>query len=141
MSQTPASVIGLDIGNVRVGVSRASWPVGLPTPMMTLKNDGEFLDNLMQLAEKEGVKFIVVGRPRGMNSQETNQTAYVDSLIGQIKAKINRPVYTQDEAVTSVKAEEELKLRGKPYQKEDIDALSATYILEDYLREHEDVET
>lgn len=141
MDQTPSSVIGLDIGTVRVGVSRASWPVGLPSPMLTLKNDVNFLDNLAHLVEREKVKFIVAGRPRGMNSQETSQTAYVDKLIEQIKTRIGRPVYTQDEAVTSVRAEEELKLRGKPYQKEDIDALSATYILEDYLREHEDVKT
>jgi RNase H-fold protein (predicted Holliday junction resolvase) len=31
-------------------------------------------------------------------------------------------------------AEAELKARGKPFTKEAIDALSATYILEDYLR-------
>jgi RNase H-fold protein (predicted Holliday junction resolvase) len=41
----------------------------------------------------------------------------------------------QDEAATSRQAESELQARGKPYSKEDIDALSATYILEDFISE------
>jgi RNase H-fold protein (predicted Holliday junction resolvase) len=41
-----------------------------------------------------------------------------------------------DEAVTSTRAEAELQSRRKPYAKEDIDMLSAVYILEDFLREH-----
>jgi RNase H-fold protein (predicted Holliday junction resolvase) len=42
----------------------------------------------------------------------------------------------QDEAVTSKRAEAELEARGKPYQRGDIDALAATYILEDFLAGH-----
>ncbi len=137
MGQSSASVIGLDIGTVRIGVSKASWPVGLPSPMTTLINNQAFWDNFTQLVKEENVKFIIVGRPRDMSSQVTKQTAYVDNFIAQIKAKIDRPLYIQDEAVTSIRAEEELKARGKPYKKEDIDALSATYILEDYLRDHQ----
>jgi RNase H-fold protein (predicted Holliday junction resolvase) len=54
-------------------------------------------------------------------------------VLGQ---KLPLPISWQDEAVTSVRAEEELRARGKPYVREDIDALAATYILEDYLHEH-----
>ena len=42
----------------------------------------------------------------------------------------------QDEALTSVKAEEELKDRKSPYEKGDIDSLAATYILQDYIEEN-----
>ena len=40
----------------------------------------------------------------------------------------------QDEAVTSVEAEQRLKNRGKPYSKGDIDAEAAAMILDDYLK-------
>jgi RNase H-fold protein (predicted Holliday junction resolvase) len=46
-------------------------------------------------------------------------------------------VVFQDEALTSRKAESELNKRGKPYAKGDVDALAATYILEDYLTQQE----
>ncbi len=42
----------------------------------------------------------------------------------------------QDEAVTSKHAEAELESRGKPYERGDIDALAATYILQDWLAEN-----
>ena len=42
----------------------------------------------------------------------------------------------QDEALTSHHAEEELEARGKPYERGDIDALAATYIVQDWLDGH-----
>jgi len=44
-------------------------------------------------------------------------------------------IETADEALTSVRAKEELQSRGKPYEKGDVDALAATLILDDYLKE------
>ena len=57
----------------------------------------------------------------------------------QLKQSFNLPVYFQDEAVTSKQAEAELQARGKHYEKSDIDALAATYILEDWLGEHKEI--
>jgi RNase H-fold protein (predicted Holliday junction resolvase) len=39
--------------------------------------------------------------------------------------------------LTSKLAETELEKRGKPYKKSDIDALAATYILDDYISAHQ----
>jgi RNase H-fold protein (predicted Holliday junction resolvase) len=50
-----------------------------------------------------------------------------------LEKNIDIPVYRQDEAVTSLQATAELSSRGKPYSKAAIDALAATYILDDFL--------
>jgi RNase H-fold protein (predicted Holliday junction resolvase) len=50
-----------------------------------------------------------------------------------MQIKTGFKVIFQDEAVTSKQAVSELISRGKAYVKEDIDALAAAYILEDYL--------
>lgn len=131
-----STIIGLDIGTVRVGVSRALWPEGIPVPLTTITNDLSFMENLAKLINEEDVGLIVIGRPRGLNSQQTKQTNYVDELIETIKQVVKLPIYWQDEALTSVKAENELMARKKPFKKEDIDALSATYILEDFMLDH-----
>ena len=55
--------------------------------------------------------------------------------MNELRERIDLPVIAQDEAATSVKATEELESRGKPYDKGAIDALAATYILEDYLHD------
>ncbi len=136
MTDNDTSVIGLDIGSRRIGVARATWPDGLPAPLTTLTNDDSLLQQLKLLVAAERVVVIVVGRPRGMASQVTEQTRYVDNFTEKIRSEFKLPLYVYDEAGTSLKAEEELRSRSRPYTKADIDALSATYILEDFLAEH-----
>jgi RNase H-fold protein (predicted Holliday junction resolvase) len=52
-----------------------------------------------------------------------------------MKQKLGISPLLQDEALTSSRAEAELKARKKAYGKGDIDSLAATLILDDYLRE------
>jgi putative transcription antitermination factor YqgF len=136
MSQVSASIIGLDIGSKRIGLAKAIWPDGLPSPLVTLNNDQQFFDNLVAIINNENVQLLVAGRPRGLNAQETQQTSYADNFMIEIKQRLTLPLYWVDESLTSIKAEEELKQRKRPYSKEDIDSLSATYILEDFMHEH-----
>lgn len=137
MSQIITSILGLDIGSKRIGIAKSLWPDGIANPYITLKNDAEFLDQLKKIIDDESIKFIVTGYPRGLSSQITKQTDYVKSFIAQLQTHLNLPIYVVDEALTSIKAEQELKQRkGVVYTKEDIDSLSATYILEDFILEH-----
>ncbi len=76
---------------------------------------------------------IVIGLPRNMDGQDTSQTTAVRAFSNRLKDELGIPITWQDEAATSAKAIDELNARGKPFVKEDIDALAATYILEDYL--------
>ena len=133
VNRTNSSVIGLDIGTVRIGVAKAYWPDGIPTPYTTLANDDSLIANLKQIIDSENVSLLVIGLPRNMNSQSTKQTDYVKRFAKGLSKTTGLPVRFQDEAVTSIRAEEELRARGKAYDKGDIDKLSASYILDDYL--------
>jgi putative Holliday junction resolvase len=125
--------LALDVGSKRIGVAVASLTYKLPRPLCTLANDDKFFDALNGLVATESVGVLVVGLPRGLSGQETGQTKYVRDFVDQLKANTNLAIYFQDEALSSTRAEEELTARGKIYEKGDIDALAATYILEDYL--------
>ena len=57
-------------------------------------------------------------------------------FIKLLKQHVHIPIFTQDETLSSVRAEKELRERKIGYNKESVDALAATYILEDFLREH-----
>jgi putative Holliday junction resolvase len=100
-----------------------------------MPNDSSTAEALRKLCEREGVVEIVIGLPRGLEGQDTAQTAVARSAGMELARQLDLPTSWQDEALTSAQAEAELKSRGKPYAKGDIDALAATYILEDYLRE------
>ena len=135
MTSATGTILALDVGAARIGLALASHVARLARPYGALAHGDDVLDRLREICDKERVSQVVIGLPRGMSGQATQQTATVESF-GQRLESLGLPVHWQDEAVTSVRAEEELRSRGKSYTKGDIDALAATYILEDYLHEN-----
>lgn len=136
MNTSPAKIQGLlalDVGEKRVGVAMTNTFTRLPSPLATLLRDDNFWKKLENVIDENDVNIIIVGLPRNLRGDETKQTIQTRTFIKEIKSKFKVNVIEQDEALTSVNAEKELKARGKPFAKEDIDSLAATYILEDYL--------
>lgn len=129
------SILALDVGTVRIGVARASSDIRISSPLTTIAHDESVWLRLHELITQENARTVVVGIPRGLDGQDTPQTQYCRQFATNLAQRTTCDIELQDEAVTSVKAEEELRSRGKPYEKSDIDALAATYILEDYLQE------
>lgn len=128
-----SNILSLDVGERRVGVAIASLIARFPRPLTTLDNTDDIWSEIMALATDHDVDTIVVGLPRNLSGDDTAQTQYVRAFSEKLTAY---KVHFQDEALTSHKAEQELNAKGKPYSKGDIDALAATYILEDYLTVH-----
>ena len=128
-----SSILALDMGQARVGVAQASAQSRLATPLTTINNDANFKTTIAKLIDQHQVIALVVGLPRGLNGQLTEQTKLVRAAVADLKTTLTVPIYEQDESLTSVQAEIELTNRGKAYNKGDIDALAATYILEDFL--------
>jgi putative Holliday junction resolvase len=133
MPITRKSVLALDVGQARVGVALASMAARLPGPYVTLQRGDRFFEELRGIIRQEDVGTIVVGLPRGLDGQSTAQTAAIARFVKELKRHFDLPVHLQDEAVTSRQAEAELQSRRKIYAKGDIDALAATYILQDWL--------
>ncbi|HUC87845.1 MAG TPA: Holliday junction resolvase RuvX [Candidatus Binatia bacterium] len=136
MQKAPKQLLALDVGDKRIGVALASQLARLAAPYTTLQRSDQTLEDLKQLVEAENIVIVVVGLPRGLAGQETAQTKLTKDFGEQLKAKLNIPVFWQDEAATSIKAETELDTRRKISTKADVDALAATYILEDFLRDN-----
>ncbi|HSX29983.1 MAG TPA: Holliday junction resolvase RuvX [Candidatus Saccharimonadales bacterium] len=133
---TPSTVLAFDVGERRIGVAVANGVARIAAPLTTLANEGDIAATIAQLVHDQQASALVLGLPRGLDGQETAQTRLIRQFGEHIRGVVGVPLYWQDEAVTSAQAEAELKHRGKPYVKADIDALSATYILEDYLRDN-----
>ncbi|HEX9153874.1 MAG TPA: Holliday junction resolvase RuvX [Candidatus Saccharimonadales bacterium] len=139
MLNSDDSILALDVGGQRIGVAKANAIARIASPLRTIENGDDVMSVIQRIVQQEQVAVMVVGHPRGLSGQTTDQTRIVESFADALRKHLNIPVNMQDEAVTSQKAEDELKQRGKPYQKGDIDALAAVYILEDFLSDHPEV--
>jgi len=129
-----ASVLGLDVGQKRIGVAVADLQLRFARSLPTIENNTTVADAINRLLEEHGVAQLIVGYPRDINGKAGAQAALTEQFIESLALPGTIQVIWQDETLTSVKAEEELELRGKPYTKGEIDALAALFILEDYLR-------
>lgn len=136
--QITNNIVALDLGSRRVGVAIANGVARLPHAHSTLINDETFWDKLHILLDSEDIKQIVIGLPRGLDGQETPQTKLVRTFAAEIAEKTGLPVNFQDEAVTSVLAEENLSQTTKGYTRDMIDAVAAAIILKDYLDSQEE---
>lgn len=133
---TGGALLGLDIGSQRVGVAVARAGVRIAHPLTTLQAGASVHEAIAALAREHQVEAVVAGWPRGLAGQHTVQTEATEQFVDRLRALTAVPVILQDEALTSQKAEAELRARNKPFAKADVDALAATYILEDYMSEH-----
>lgn len=128
------TLLALDVGEKRIGVALADDAVRIAVAYDTIEVDGNELVQIAKLIVDEDVATIVVGYPRNQSGEPTKQTAYVEQFAAQL-ADMGPDIVYQDESLTSVKAEEYLKRQKRPYTKGDIDALAASFILEDFLEQ------
>ena len=133
MLTSSQSIVALDVGAKRIGVASANAVARIAHPLTTLDHGEHIMSDIQRLVANEQAAMVVVGLPRGLSGQETDQTRTIQSFGARLEEHLSVPLHWQDEAVTSAQAEAELEKRGKPYTKGDIDAQAAAIILQDYL--------
>ena len=127
--------LALDVGDKRIGAAMTNSIARLPQPLTTLNVDENIMNQISDLIKANQISELIIGLPRGLNGQETDQTKKIRKFNDEISSILNIPIFLIDEAGTSVQAKEELESRKKAYSKSDVDSLAASYILEDYLNE------
>jgi putative Holliday junction resolvase len=136
MSKRPIqrpNYLGVDFGGKRIGVARAGSIAKLAEPLVTIPADGTEVARIMELAAKEDAGTIVVGLPRGLDGQHTEQTGLAEKFASVLKES-GLKVVMVDEALTSHAAEGFLKTKHRPgWVHEDVDNIAAMILLDDYL--------
>ena len=129
---TKQTLLALDVGEKRIGVAVADTSVKIAIAYDTVQVDGTEIEQIARIIGLEGAGKVIIGYPRNQQGETTKQTEFVEQFAQQLK-DIAPEIVFQDESLTSVKAEEFLKRQKKPYEKGDVDALAASFILQDYL--------
>jgi putative holliday junction resolvase len=136
-------IVGLDIGERRIGVAISDATATLARPVGVLVRAGSDADALRLVAdeiarlasEEDGVASVVIGLPRRLDGTANDMTPRVQAFAEQLSAASGLPVDLQDERLSSREAESRLAVREKDWRarKKKLDAAAAAIILQDYL--------
>jgi putative Holliday junction resolvase len=146
----PVRALGVDLGRRRIGLARSDASGILATPWRALAAGASPRDSAGRLAallEDEAardaslleVDRIVVGLPRRLSGEETDQSAEARLFAKAIAELTGLAVHLQDERLTSREAESRLAIRERDWRvrKARLDAAAAAIILQDYLDAHQ----
>ena len=137
--------LGVDYGLKRIGLALSDATGMLARPWKTLivagvsRQADELAREIETLREEnDGLAAVVLGHPRRLSGEPTEQTAAVDALAERLRALTTVTVVLQDERLSSREAESFLARREKDWRKRKplLDAAAAAVILQDYLDAH-----
>ena len=127
--------MSLDVGTKRIGVAISDFLHILAIGNCTIARnpEEEAIEKIKKLAYENKIKTIVVGVPLNMDGSEGNQAK--DCIWFANNLKKDFEIVFEDERLTSMQAEENLKSRKIDFRKhkELVDIESACIILEQYL--------
>jgi putative Holliday junction resolvase len=136
-------VLGIDYGERRIGLALSDATGFLASPWKKIANDANLGAAARRLAEEVraleadegGLGAIVIGLPRRLNGEPTDQTARVQKLAQLLAAEVRVPITLQDERLTSHEADALLAERERDWRrrKDQLDAMAAALILQDFL--------
>lgn len=122
-------ILGIDYGGKRTGLALGDTVTKIATPMDTFTSTGdELVSELMDLIEMEDISKVVVGLPLNENGEETEQSKKVEEFVRDLKSRLEIPVVTVDEYLTTKAAAEVTRMTGG-----DTDAVAAAKILDEYF--------
>ena len=129
-------LLGLDVGEKRVGVAICDETQTLAHPLLTLKRTSKKEDfaKLAALCREHAITKVIVGLPKTLRGEEGPQAQRVRRYAGELQAALNLPIDFWDERYSSVDAQERLTSASrKTRAKGDIDSAAAAIILQGYL--------
>ena len=133
-----ARILSIDYGKKRTGIA-VTDPLQIIAGGLATVSTSELFDWLKAYIAKEAVERIVIGEPRQPNGEPSENLQRVQQFVNRWRKAVPEvPIEYYDERFTSVLAHQAMLDGGlKKKARQDkalVDEISATIILEDYLR-------
>ena len=132
-------ILAIDYGKKRTGLA-VTDPLRIIANGLATISTSDIFDYLTQYVAKESVDQLVIGKPILPNGQPSENLARVENFVNRWrKLHPEMPIDYYDERFTSVIAHQAMIAGGvkKKTRREDkglVDEISATIILQDYMR-------
>jgi putative Holliday junction resolvase len=133
----PGPVLGLDLGDVRIGVAISDPERRVAVPVGTVhvgRPPGELLA-IAELVRERGASLIVVGLPLSLRGEHGTRAGHAHAFADALEGVVEVSIELQDERLSTVEAERALAAtggRGRARRRV-VDASAATVILQAWL--------
>ena len=133
---SPGAVLGLDLGQSRIGVAISDPDRRVAVPIGTIRTGAPAdVKAIAALVEGHAVTEIVVGHPVRMSGEPGTAAHHAERFAEALQGFLGLPVHLQDERLTTVEAERKLAgagIRGRA-RRAVVDESAATLILQAFL--------
>ena len=127
--------MGIDFGEVRIGIALSDPLQIISQPYRVIPNDDDTISEIKNIIKSEEVRKIILGLPLNLDGEDTKKTLEVREFSEVLKSNVDIPVIFWDERYTTVEANEELKRMGYGIaeSRKVIDKVAASIILKNYM--------
>ena len=130
-------ILAIDYGKRRTGLA-VTDELQLIAGGLTTVDTKVLIEYLLDYMNREPVERIIVGLPKQMNNQLSENMVRIEPFVNRLRKLVDVPVEYYDERFTSVLAqkailESGMKKQARRNNKELIDEISATIILQSYM--------
>jgi len=132
----PGRVLGLDLGDARIGVAISDDARRMAVPLGTVRTGAPAdLRAIADLIREHGVTLVVVGHPLQLSGESGERAHHAERFAAAIREALDVPVQLQDERLSTVEADRALRETGASGRdrRRTIDRSAATVILQAWL--------
>jgi putative Holliday junction resolvase len=132
----PGRVLGLDLGDVRIGVAISDPGRRLAVPLGTVHTGAPAdLKAIASLVREHDVTLVVLGHPLLLSGRAGERARHAEAFAEALRAVLAVPVVLQDERLSTVEAERALRDAGAGgrARRRAVDRSAATVILQAFL--------
>jgi putative Holliday junction resolvase len=129
-------ILGLDLGDVRIGVAITDPGRRVAVPMGTVHTGAPAdLKAIARLVRDHEVTMVVVGHPLKMSGAQGTRARHAEEFVAALRQVLPVPVVLQDERLSTVEAERALREAGAGSRdrRGAVDRSAAAIILQSYL--------
>ncbi|HLE44395.1 MAG TPA: Holliday junction resolvase RuvX [Methylomirabilota bacterium] len=129
-------VLGLDLGDVRIGVAISGPDRKVAVPLGTVHTGAPAdLKAIARIVQESEVTLVVVGNPLRMSGETGTRARHAEEFASALRQFLSVPVVLHDERLSTAEAERALKEAGagRRERRRAVDRSAAAVILQSYL--------
>jgi putative Holliday junction resolvase len=129
-------VLGLDLGDARIGVAISDDGRRLAVPLGTIRTGAPAdLKSIAELVREHSVALVILGHPLLLSGEAGERAHHAERFAEALRAVLPVPVLLQDERLSTVEAERALRATGAKgrARRRHVDRSAATVILQSWL--------